>query len=325
MAVTLIGLREATKSAGSSPVGKRTYIVKSDAQITTDIDAILDSTSIPAYDAGWDGSTNLGLKVSNKTAEALDEMEGYYWQVTVNYATPTGTDSDQDALDPRDRPWDWSKSTDKYEVVTPYSLFDTAGYLYPNTIATDMVNLGQKMAIANTAGDPPEGGIQQIISRSIFTMTKHVDRDGYASIVSGATGWSDLDDYIDSINSDSKAMLDNTYAKWEMRCDDIFYEPISENGFDVMKVTITVATDTYRKFVFAFPSSGYNYIDASGVQRPIRDADNEIITSARLLDEVGAPIPPPVSEPYINDPVIVSAGINEAKSWASLSIPATIP
>ena len=324
MAVTLIGLRSAGKTVGTSPSGRRVYLMHSDTQVTTDIDPVLDDTSIPAYDAGWDGTANVNLKVTDKQAVTHDEYEGYYWMVNVTYATPTGN-SDQDALDPRARPWDWSKFTEKYEETASSSLFDTSGYDYPTSISAEMFNLGDGDAIANTAGQPPEGGVPISISNNVFTMTKYVDRDGYDDIVTGATGWDDLDSFIDSVNTADKAMLGTTYSKWQLKVEDITYEPYSENGYDVMRVTITVKTDTFRTHVFAFPSAGYKQIVAGGKLEPILDEFNQTAASPQLLDIAGKKIAEPGAAPYTKTPIIVSVGVNKDKSWTTLLIPATIP
>jgi hypothetical protein len=322
MTVQLIGLEAASKSNGQSPSGMRTYKLESDTKILTNIDDVIDFSDLPAYDEAWDASTNALLKVTDKRAEYLDDKEGYYWYVRITYSPPTGQ-TGQEALDPRDREWLWSKSTEKNEVVTVNSLYDTSGYVYPTSSAGNMVNLGQNVAVANTAGDPPENGVVRPISRSVYSLTKYVD--GPSDIVTGASSWADVNDYIDSVNSGDTTMLDVPYTKWEMYMDDITYEPHTENGYDSIRVPLTVVTDQYFKHVFSFPSAGYNQIiDDTSVE--IRHpGTKEKISSPALLDSTGSPIADATAAPYIKTPVIVSAGVNQPKDWTQLTIPTSIP
>jgi hypothetical protein len=245
-------------------------------------------------------------------------MEGYWWSVEVNYETPE-INPNQKPLDPRDRDWDWSKTTEKSEIVITAGLYDTTGYTFPG--AAEMVNLDAGDAITNTAGDPPENGVTRTISRQIITLTKYVD--DYSDL--GATSWDDLEQYIDTVNSTSVDILDQTYEKWEVRVDSIDYAPHSENGFDVIKVVLRLTADKYITHIFSYPSAGYNEV-LNGKRTEIRNSDTgEKIASPRLLDADGIGKGLPTEKPYITPATIVSVGVNRLRDLSNLTLPSTIP
>jgi len=319
MAVTVIGLHSAELTDGEEPSGQKTFIAQSDTQILGNVIDVLDATGIPVYDETYD-PTAVGLKVRTKRATTMDEQEGYVWMVTVNYETPENQEG-QDELDPRDRPWDWSKTPDKRQITAPDSRFDTAaggGYIYPGSLAAENDNLGKGKAIVNTAGYPFSDGVVRTISRQVITMTKYIN--GYADV--GASSWEDLDSYLDSVNSNSSFnVLDVGYDQWELMMDSIDYAPYSENGFDVIRITFRVITDQIYTHVASFPSQGYKQIvNAEAVD--IIDKSGQPVMEPRLLDNVGQAIPVPDAD---IKPIYVNAGLNEAKDWSGLSLPSSIP
>jgi hypothetical protein len=316
MAVTVIGLHSAELTDGEEPTGQKTYIAQSDTQILGNVIDVLDATGIPVYDETYD-PTATGLKVRTKRAVAMDEQEGYVWMVTVNYETPEKTDG-QEKLDPRDRPWDWSKGPDKRQIVAPDSRFDTSGYQYPGSNVLSNINLKNNEAIVNTAELPFSDGVVRTISRQVITLTKYVD--DYSGV--GASSWEDLDSYIDSVNSGNKSILNVSYTKWQLLMDDINYAPHSENGFDVIRISFRIIADTVYTHVAAFPSQGYKQLKG-GELVDILDKSGQPVMEPRLLDSDGLAIPLP--SPVEIEPVYISAGLNESKDWAALSLPTSIP
>jgi hypothetical protein len=316
MAVTVIGLHSAELTDGEEPSGQKTYIAQSDTQILGNVIDVLNATGIPVYDETYD-PTATGLKVRTKRATAMDEQEGYVWMVTVNYQTPEKTDG-QDALDPRDRPWDWSKGPDKRQISTPNSRFDTANYVYPGSDGVENVSLDEGEAIVNTANLPFSDGVVRTISRQVISLTKYIN--DYSDV--GASSWEDLDSYIDSVNSNnSQSILDISYDKWEMLMDSIDTAPHSENGFDVIRITFRIVTDKAYTHVGSFPSQGYKQLKG-GKLVDIKDEDAQPSIEPRLLDRDGLAIPVP--DPNIK-PIYINAGLNEAKDWSGLSLPTSIP
>jgi hypothetical protein len=314
MAVTVIGLHSAELTDGEEPTGQKTYIAQSDTQILGNVIDVLDATGIPVYDETYD-PTATGLKVRTKRAVAMDEQEGYVWMVTVNYQTPEKIEG-QEELDPRDRPWDWSKTPDKRQIMAPDSRFSTTGYQYPGS--TTNVNLDENDAIVNTAGFPFSDGVVRTISRQVITLTKYVD--DYSGV--GASSWEDLDSYMDSVNSNSsQSILDISYDKWELLMDAIDIAPHSENGFDVIRITFRIIADQLYTHVAAFPSQGYKQI-VNGEDVDILDKSGQPVMEPRLLDEDGQAIVIPA---VVLEPVYVSAGLNESKDWSGLSLPSSIP
>jgi hypothetical protein len=315
MAVTVIGLHSAELTDGEEPSGQKTYIAQSDTQILGNVIDVLNATGIPVYDETYD-PTATGLKVRTKRATAMDEQEGYVWMVTVNYQTPEKTDG-QDALDPRDRPWDWSKTPEKRQISAPDSRFDTSGYQYPGSNAIENVNLGANKAIVNTANLPFSDGVLRTISRQIITLTKYVD--DYSGV--GASSWEDLDSYVDSLNSGNESILDVSYTQWQLLMDSIDYAPHSENGFDVVRVSLRIIADKLYTHVASFPSQGYKQLKG-GELVDINDKSGQPVMEPRLLDKDGLAIPVPA--PNIK-PIYVNAGLNEVKNWSGLSLPSSIP
>jgi len=141
----------------------------------------------------------------------------------------------------------------------------------------------------------------------------------------GVASWEELDSYINTINIGAITLLDVDYDKWELRMDDIDYEPVSENGYDVIRVVFRIVADTVKTHVFTFPSSGYNEIRNNKLQRIRNKKTGEDIQSPRLLDDNGAAIDPPATAPFVSTPFLVSAGRNELKDWSILSLPENIP
>jgi hypothetical protein len=327
MAIIKVGLKRASKSSGNNPRGSKIFLVGSSTKVGDDIDQILDAsqfggTAIPAYDALWDASDALNLRVDTKDAEPWDEeggtQEGYWWQVIVQYLVPDVIET-QRPVNPTDRDWEWSKTTDKQERVIFNSLFDTTGYVYPQPVGVGMLNLEAGDAITNTAGDPPEGGVTGPVSRSVITLTKYVND---ASDL-GVADWETLDTFIDSVNDGSKSILDVDYLRWDLLMDDISYAPHSENGYECFKVVFRVIADKYIRHVFSYPSAGYNQI-IDGTSTKIL-VNGEEPSNPVLLDLIGQVIPDATASPYIKIPVIVSAGVNQEKDWSSIALPATIP
>ena len=317
MAVTVIGLHSAELEDGKSPSGVKTYIVQSDTQITSDVISILDATGIPVYDETYD-PTATGIRVRTKRATAMDEQEGYVWMVTVNYEAPEKTEG-QEELDPRDRPWDWSKTPDKREISVPSSLYDTVGYQYPGSLgALDNVNLEANEAILNTANCPFLDGVQRTISRQVITLTKYID--SYSDV--GASSWADLDSYVDSVNSGSETILDVPYAKHQCLMDSIDYGPYSENGFDVIKISFRVIVDSVYGHILTLVSQGYKQIKDDELV-DIKDKDGQPPMEPRLLDKDGLAYP--IGGVSSFPPIYINAGINEEKDWSGLSLPSSIP
>ena len=331
MAIIKVGLKRAEKSQGQNPTGQKVYLVGSDTKISDNVDDILDASylggdAVPGYDQLWSLDFTNNLRVESKRAMAWDEeegtQEGYWWIVTVNYAVPDIT-SNQNAEDPRERDWLWSKTTEKVEHVIVSSLFDTSGYVYPDSTATNMVNLGAGDAITNTAGEPPEGGVSAPVSNSVITLSKFIDD---ASDL-GVASFEELDAYIDTVNNQTINILDGTYDKWELYMDDISYEPVNENGFDVIKVVFRIMADKYKSHVFTFPSAGYNETAPPGKKGIVRikDSDRMEVVNPQLLDADGSAIPFPDGTPYIKTPYLISAGIHQLANWSTLTLPETIP
>jgi len=317
MAVTVIGLHSAELEDGKDPSGAKTYIVQSDTQITSDVLTVLDATGIPAYDETYD-PTATGLRVRTKRATAMDEQEGYVWMVTVNYESPQKTEG-QEELDPRDRPWDWSKTPDKRTTNAPSSLYDTAGYVYPGSSGgVDNVNLGANEAILNTADCPFLDGVQRTISRQIITLTKYVN--DYSDV--GASSWADLDSYVDSVNSGSKTILTVPYAKHQLLMDSIDIAPYSENGFDVIKISFRIIADSVYGHILSLVSQGYKQIKDDELV-DIKDKDGQPPMEPRMLDIDGLAYP--IGGAATPIPIYINAGINEEKDWSGLSLPSSIP
>lgn len=328
MAIIKVGLKRAEKSQGQNPTGQKVYLVGSDTKISDDIDAILDASylggdAVPSYNDLWSVDTTVNLRVDNKRAMSWDEeegtQEGYWWVVTVNYAIPD-INSNQNAEDPRDRDWLWSKTNEKSERNLVSSLFDTAGYVYPEAGVDQMVNLASGDAITNTAFEPPEGGVAGPVSNGVITLSKFIDT---ASDV-GPASFQALDAYIDTLNDAAVDLLGINYNKWELYMDDISYEPVNENGFDVIKIVFRIIVDTRKTHVFTFPSAGYNQI-VNGKKVPASYPGGESPTNPRLLDDNGAVIPDPVAPPFISTPYLVSAGRNPLADWSTLTLPTSIP
>jgi len=331
MALTKLGLKRYEKSKGNTPSGTKVYLVGSDTPISDeDLDDVLDATvgasSIPEHNDLWKPTESINLRVESKRAMPYDveegTLEGYWWTVTVNYAV-SSLNEDQDAEDPRDRAWLWSKSTEKTERVIINSLFDTTDYVYPEAEPEQMDNLPAGFAITNTAGEPPEGGVTGPVSNGVFSFTKYVN----AATDLGVGSWAELDDLVDKLNDDTFQMLGRVYEKWELYMEDISYMPVSENGYDVMKVDFKVVADTFKTHVFSFPSAGYNErvpISGSYETRRIQDEDGEDAVNPRLLDIDGSALPLPSSPPFILEPILISAGRHELADWSGLTLPATI-
>lgn len=328
MAILKVGFREGEKADGSDPSGWKKFLVESDTAITDDIDTILSANdgvnAIPAHNAAWSvGVTN--LRVVKRRASAMDTEEGsqqgYFWEVLVSYAVPDAG-SGQNEENPVNRDWLWGKGSDKQEEVRVASLLDTTGWIYPGTDAAHMVNLTLGDTFTNTAFEPPENGITGPKTDRVITLSRYIN--DYTDL--GLLSWEALDAFIDTVNSDAVTLLGVAYAAWELRMDDIDYNPVSENGYDVIKVDFRIHVDTRYQHVVSFPSAGYNEIDATTkkLKRITNDAGDDV-QSPRLLDKLGAKIAPPGTAPYIGKPYIVSGGVNSAVAWAALSLPAAIP
>lgn len=321
MAITLIGLHSAEKRNGETPTGQKTFILESDTQITDDIDQILDFTDLPAYDETWNATDPDNLRVRQKRATTMDEQEGFIWMVETNYEVPTGTDG-QDALDPRDRPWDWSITPDKREIVAPSSLY-TATQNYPNSVAGNNKKLTKGDAIQNTAGLPFSDGVLRTISRIAISLTKYVSSpNGYTEL--GLGSWQEFDQLQDSVNDNTGniAILGTTYTTHQLLMDEVNRAPVSENGFDVIKVNLRIIVDTIFTHEAFFPSQGFKELDLDNNLIPIYDAAGDPTSEPRLLNITGNAIP---LTGALIDPVYVVAGLNEEKDWTSLTLPATIP
>lgn len=323
MAITLIGLHSADKKTGESPTGKKVFLVESDTQITDDINQILDFSDIPAYDATWDAqdfTSGDNLRVRRKSAEAMDVQEGFIWMVTANYEPPTGTDG-QDALDPRDRPWDWSYSPEKQQVVISDSLYN-ANKIYPGSLAADNINLAKGAAIQNTAGLPFSDGVLRTISRQTITLTKYVSTpNGYTDF--GVASWEALDAFQGTVNDQTAGItiLGIPYAHHELLMDEITRAPVSENGFDVIKVTFRIVTDTVYTHTMSLPSQGMKQLVNNDLVAIWDDQGNEII-EPRLLDKDGVAIPVTGA---VLDPIYINFGVYTEKDWTGLSLPTSIP
>jgi hypothetical protein len=155
-----------------------------------------------------------------------------------------------------------------------------------------MVNLSNGDAITNTAGEPPESGISGPSSKTTITLSKYVNE---------------------------------AYDEWELLFDDISYEPVSENGYDVIRVVLRIIADTKKTHVFSFPSLGFNQMLNNKLTRIVNESDGGDAASPRLLDATGAAIPLPTSAPFLTDPYIISVGRNELSDWSSLTLPSSIP
>jgi len=329
MTIIRVGLREAEKSQGLDPTGIKRFLVGSDEQIDDDIDTILDASvlagqGVPVYDSLWNFDTTVNLRVSNKRALPYDSddgvQEGFWWVVEVNYTVPAVSNG-QSAEDPTDRDWLWSKSGEKEERALVNSLFDTTEYVYPEAGVDQMVNLFTGDAITNTAFEPPENGVTAPQSNRVIQLSKYINDVTDLGVAS----WDELDAFIDTVNDADSTLLDVPYEKWQLRMDDIDYEPISENGYDVIRVIFRIVADKFKTHVFSFPSAGFNEIKDGGLQKIRNEKTGEDIQTARLLDDEGAAIPPPATAPFISTPYIVSVGRNELKDWSGLSLPVSIP
>jgi len=321
MAITLIGLHSAEKRNGETPTGQKTFILQSDTQITDDIDQVLNFAGIPEYDDIWDGVDPDNLRVRQKRATTMDEQEGYLWMVEVSYEVPTGTDG-QDALDPRDRPWDWSISPDKREVVAPSSLY-TATQNYPNSVAGNNKKLTAGEAIQNTAGLPFSDGVLRTISRITIGLTKYVSSpNGYTEL--GLASWKEFDELQDSVNDNSGniTILGTAYTTHQLLMDEVNRAPVSENGFDVIKVNMRIVVDTTFTHEAFFPSQGFKELDLNNKIIPIYDAAGDPTSEPRLLDINGNAI---ALAGALIDPVYVVAGLNNEKDWTGVTFPASIP
>jgi len=328
MAIIKVGLREAEKSQGSNPTGIKRFLVGSDTKISDNIDPILDASvlggnGVPSYNDLWSIDTTVNLRVDNKRSFAYDSddgvQEGFWWIVEVNYAVPD-ISNNQSAEDPTARDWLWSKSSEKEETTLSFSLYDTTDYVYPSG-AVDMVNLGQGDAATNTAGEPPENGVTRQESNRVITMSKYINEVTDL----GVADWDELDEFIDTVNDGIVSLLDVDYDKWQLRMDDIDYEPVSENGYDVIRVVFRVTANKKKTHVFSYPSAGYNQLIDGDLVKIKNTKTGEDIQSPRLLDSTGAVIPEPESAPYLAEPTLVLCGKNELADWSSLNLPETIP
>lgn len=326
MAIIKVDFRQGSKTQGRDRTGTKEYLVGSDTNVVDSIDQILDASidpshAIPDYNAIWDG-TDTGLLVTEKGAKPHDEddgiQEGYWWIVEVSYEVP---ESVNEELDPRDRDWEWSKTSEKRELAIAASTFDTAGYIFPGSDAAHMVNLGENDAFTFTNGNPPDSGVARTVSRKRISLTKYVD--DFSDL--GATSWEDLDDYEDKINSDTITILDVEYEPREVLCDSVNYANVTENGFEVIRVTFVFVADKVFKHVFSFPSADFEQADANGKLTAIRDKEGNTVSTAQLLDDDGVVIPNPGFAPFIKTPFIVSGGAHVEKAFDPLTIPESIP
>lgn len=324
MAIVRVGFKSGEKSAGSDPTGQKLYLVESDTKISDDIDQVLDASGIPAYNSVWSGDTTINLLVSRKRAQALDveeqTQEGFYWIVQVDYRVPD-TDAGQTNEDPTDRDWLWSKTNEKSDRLVNNSLFDTAGYIFPESDANHMKNLTAGEAVTNTAGEPPEGGITGPVSKQVITLSKYID----VATDLGVASFEALDAYVDSINSASVTILGQTYDKWQLLMDDISYEPVSINGYDVIRVVFRIVVDTFKTHVFSFVSAGFNEKRTgtfTDTLTKIVNDNGEDVVAPRLLDKDGKAENVQVAN---IEPTHVSVGINELKDFTTINFPAAIP
>lgn len=328
MAITQINLRVAEKSRGKDGAGQKVFLVGSDVNVATDIDPILDasidSTSfVPAYDDFW-SADRTNIQVVDKRAQAHDmedgAMQGFWWLVFVEYATP---DSVQTALDPRDRDWEWNKGDDKRELAIAASTFDTSGYIFPGSDADHMLNLGDGDAFVMTNGVPPETGVPRPSSRKTISLTKWINEPSDLGLP--ANDWEALDSFVDKVNDDAISILDVDYEPRELMCEAIPYGSVTENGFTVVKVTLTFVVDKEFKHIFSYPSAGFEETDSTGGLKPIRDKEGSTVSTPQLLDLSGQQIPNPTSSPFTKTPVIVSGGRHVLQAFSTLSLPSTIP
>jgi hypothetical protein len=315
MAVTVKGLLSAEKDAGNLSTGTKKYIVQSDSQITDDVDLIIDAAGLPLYDDIWSVYDTTGLRVRNKRARAIDDIGGYVWEVTVEYEVPTAQEG-QDDLNPVDRDWDWSVAPNKKQIAATQSLFTPTDYQFIDSLPDENVNLAQGKALQNTANSPIVG-LQQNIVQQAITLSKYVNDATDLGVLS----WELLDLYVDTVNSDTKTILDRSLVKWTALMDSITYGPVSENGFDCYLVNFRILVDPYYTHVASVVSAGYQQL-VSGKLVPIPDAKYGITTEPRPLDKDGKVIEQTGTQ---IKPVYINAGLNQAISWASLSLPSTIP
>jgi hypothetical protein len=318
MAVTVLGLFEAIQNTGDSPTGEKVYTLQSDTQITDDISLILNAAGVPAYDDTWsadDFSNGDNLRVRRKRARTLDDQEGFIWQVQVNYESPT-VQSGQEALDPADRDWDWSKGPDKRQIALAQALFTATGHKYPGSAPANNVIISSGKTVQNTAKTPIVGLFRNI-SRQIITLTKYINSPSDL----GVGSYSALDAFVDTVNSDSKQILGITYPKWTLLMDDISYGPISENGYDRVKVQFRIIVDTYFTHVQSVVSAGYKQLKG-GKLVAIPDDNGGVRTEPAPLDKDGLAIAQTAGQ---TDSVFINVGANDAVAWASLSFPSSIP
>jgi hypothetical protein len=320
MAVVRVGLKKASKTSGDNERGQKVYLVTSDTKIADDIDPILDASGLPQYNEAW-AVDNSALIVSDKRAEALDivedTQEGFHWKVTVDYQIPNNKQAD---FDPRDRDWRWSKTGgDKREKQIQASTFDTSGYVAPNTEAIYMINLGGGDALLNTANEPVLEGVSRVSSRQVIRLEKYIDNPSDVGL--SASGWDDLDNYQDKVNSDAITILDVSYDPFELLIDDVSYEATTENGFDTVRLVISIIADKTWKHVFNYVSAGYNQLNNDGDLVPIMK-NGEKTDTPQLLDDLGA---------YIADGTdagqayTISSGTHSLATFSTLSLPSTIP
>jgi hypothetical protein len=318
MAVTLLGLFEATQNTGDSPTGEKVYTLQSDTQITDDISLVLNASGVPAYDDTWsadDFSNGDNLRVRRKRARTLDEQEGFIWQVQVSYEVPTAQ-SGQEALDPADRDWDWSKGPDKRQIALSQAVFTATGYQYPGSSAANNVIIATGKTVQNTAKTPVVGLFRNI-SRQIITLTKYINSPSDL----GVGSYSALDAFIDTVNSDSVTILGITYPKWTLLMDDISYGPISENGFDRVKVQFRIIVDTYFTHVQSVVSAGYKQLKG-GKLVPIPDDNGDLRTEPAPLDKDGKAVSQTAGQ---TDSVFINVGANDQVAWSGISFPSSIP
>jgi hypothetical protein len=330
MAIKALGLKRARLKDGATPTGQKVFLVGSTTKIGDDISPILDASfngqEIPAYNDAYDASNN-NVLVTDRDAVAWDledgTQEGFWWLVTVDYAVP---ETVQNALDPADRDWEWSKGPEKREVAAAFSTFDTAGYVYPNSDASNMLNLAAADAWLNTCGEPPEGGVPRIQSMQSIQLTKYTTTGSPSSI--GPTSWAALDAFQDKVNEDTVVILDVTYNPFELLMDEINYANVTENGFDRVKITLRLLADKTFKHIFTFPSASYNYVVTDGTNKTlsaIKNTDGQDVSAPQLVDLNGQEIPLPESAPFKKTPVLISGGVNDLATFGTFNFPASIP
>jgi len=318
-----IGIRAATKGTGKESGGEKVYLVYADANIGDDIDQILDASTvafgqIPDYGDIWSGDDS-SLWLEDKQAVPHDAkdgvMEGYAWLVNATF-----TDGERPADDPKDRPWEWSKDAVNREITIAASTFDTTGYIFPGSDAAHMKNLGENKAFVHTNNVAPEGGVPANANQTQITIFRYIST--YADV--GAASWEDLDNYVNTVNSDEVSLLDVDYTTWELKMESVAYHNHFENGFKRIKITLTFVADKEFKHVFAYPSAGYDELSDNKL-RQITIDEGGTPSDPQLLDIDGLRIPDPDSAPFVKIPILVSGGRNILKAFSPLSIPATIP